>query len=87
MFYLAAPCAQLGAWNLQGSNNQWGNEDQGRLQDQGFLWDARNSLDPPLPQDGQQPALQALGLLQDTHDQARLLRLLPVPPAALLPLG
>ncbi|XP_021100096.1 UPF0764 protein C16orf89 homolog isoform X5 [Heterocephalus glaber] len=35
----------------------------------------------------QQPALWAVRLLQDPHDQAWLLRLLPIPPAAFLPLG
>ena len=53
----------------------------------GFIQDAFNSLEPLLPQDKQQPALQALRFLQDPHDQARLLWLLPVSPAALLPLG
>lgn len=64
-----------------------GTREGSRTRTSGFLWDAGKSLDPPHPQDGQQPALQILRLLQNTHDQARLLRLLPVPPAALLPLG
>lgn len=53
VFYLAAPCGQLGALNLQGSNNQWGNQDQGRLQAFGLP----SQPEPPLPQDRQRPAL------------------------------
>nr|XP_017195285.2 UPF0764 protein C16orf89 homolog isoform X3 [Oryctolagus cuniculus] len=37
--------------------------------------------------DGRRPSLQALGPMQDPHDEAGLLGLLPVPPDALLPLG
>lgn len=83
-FYLA----QLRAWTLlgavvtRGEIRTWeGSRPPGLIQD------ALNSLEPLLPQDKQQPALPALQFLQESHDQARLLWLLPVPPATLLPLS
>ena len=80
--------AQLRAWTLLGAVvTRGGIRTWEGSRPPGFIQDALNSLEPLLPQDKQQPALPALQFLQKPHDQARLLWLLPVPPATLLPLS
>lgn len=80
--------AQLRAWTLLGAVvTRGGIRTWEGSRPPGLIQGALNSLEPLLLQDKQQPALPALQFLQEPHDQARLLWLLPVPPATLLPLS